>query len=260
MKILIIGDIVGRLGRDILKERLQELISEYNVDIVIANGENAAGGNGLTRKVADELFEMGIAALTMGNHVWDQKEILKFIDEEVRIVRPANYLEETPGRGSIVLNFKNSKIGIINLQGITFMPCNRNPFFVALEEVEKLRVETNIILVDFHAEATSEKIAMGYFLDGKVSCVFGTHTHVQTADEKILQNGTAYITDVGMTGPSDSILGIDKELIIKRFTSSVPVRFEVAKKGPAQINAIVISVNEITGKCYNIERINKIYS
>ncbi|AIS52458.1 metallophosphoesterase [Thermoanaerobacter kivui] len=259
MNILIIGDIVGRPGRNVLKEHLNELISEYSVDAVIANGENAAGGNGITRKVADELFEMGILALTMGNHVWDQKEILKFIDEEVRIVRPANYLEGTPGRGSVVLTFRNAKIGIINLQGTTFMPCNRNPFFVALEEIEKLKKETNTILVDFHAEATSEKIAMGYFLDGKVSCVYGTHTHVQTADEKILPQGTAYITDVGMTGPSESILGIDKELIIKKFISSIPVRFEVAK-GSTQINAIVISVDEATGKCNSIKRINKNYA
>ncbi|AAM24593.1 MAG: hypothetical protein XD49_0284 [Caldanaerobacter subterraneus] len=257
MRILIIGDIVGRPGRNALKEHLEELKNFYNVNLVIANGENAAGGNGITRKVADELFEMGISLLTTGNHVWDQKEILQFIDEEPRILRPANYLEGTPGRGSAVINLDGVKVGVLNLQGTTFMPCNRNPFFVAIEEVEKLKAETNIILVDFHAEATSEKIAMGYFLDGKVSCVFGTHTHVQTADEKILPNGTAYITDIGMTGPYESVLGIDKELIIKRFTSSVPLRFEVAK-GPAQINGIVIEVDENTGKSLSIERINKI--
>ncbi|MGB9779362.1 TIGR00282 family metallophosphoesterase [Caldanaerobacter sp.] len=259
MKILILGDIVGRPGRNILKENLEELKKAYDVDLIIANGENAAGGNGITRKVADELFEMGISLLTTGNHVWDQKEILQFIDEEPRILRPANYLEGTPGRGSAIIEVGEKKVGVLNLQGITFMPCNRNPFFVAEEEIKKLKRETNIIIVDFHAEATSEKIAMGYFLDGKVSCVFGTHTHVQTADEKILPQGTAYITDIGMTGPYESVLGIDKDLIIKRFTSSVPVRFEVAK-GPAQINAIVVEIDESTGKALKIERINKISS
>lgn len=258
MNILVIGDIVGRVGRNILKQHLNEIISEYNIDVTVANGENAAGGNGITRKVADELFDLGIAALTMGNHVWDQREILKFIDDEKRIIRPANYLEGTPGRGSSLLAIKNIKIGIINLQGITFMQCNRNPFIVVQKEIDELKSNTNIIIVDFHAEATSEKIAMGYFLDGKVSCVYGTHTHVQTADEKILAGGTAYISDVGMTGPSDSVLGIDKELIIKKFLSSVPVRFDVAS-GPAQINAIVITVDELTGKCSRIFRINKNY-
>ncbi|MGB9678605.1 MAG: TIGR00282 family metallophosphoesterase [Thermoanaerobacteraceae bacterium] len=259
MNILIIGDIVGRTGRNVLKEHLDEIKEEYNVDITIANGENAAGGNGITRKVADELFNIGISALTMGNHVWDQKEIFKFIEDEKRIIRPANYLEGTPGRGSVILTIKNIKLGIINLQGNIYMPCNRNPFIVALDEVDKLSEETNLIIVDFHAEATSEKIAMGHFLDGRVTCVFGTHTHVQTADEKILNKGTAYISDVGMTGPSDSVLGIDKNLIIKKFISSVPIRFEIAE-GPGQINGVVIDVDENTSKAKSIIRINKIYT
>lgn len=259
MNILIIGDIVGRPGRNVLKQHLNEIIIQYDVDVTIANGENAAGGNGITRKVADELFDMGIAALTMGNHVWDQREILKFIGDEKRIIRPANYLEDTPGRGSSLLSIKNTKIGIINLQGITFMQCNRNPFIVVEKEIEDIKNNTNIIIVDFHAEATSEKIAMGYFLDGKISCVYGTHTHVQTADERILPCGTAYITDVGMTGPSDSVLGIDKELIIKKFLSSVPVKFDIAT-GPTQINGIIITIDEFTGKCSRISRINKNYT
>ncbi|MDI6604842.1 MAG: TIGR00282 family metallophosphoesterase [Thermoanaerobacteraceae bacterium] len=258
MNVLIIGDIVGKPGRNILKERLSDLIHDNNIDFIIANGENAAGGNGLTRKIADELFDLGISALTMGNHVWDQKEIFNFIDDEKRIVRPANYLEGTPGRGFSLLSIKNIKIALLNLQGITFMPCNRNPFLVAEKEVEFLRQHTKIIIVDFHAEATSEKIALGYFLNGKVSCVFGTHTHVQTADEKILSEGTAYITDIGMTGPSDSVLGMDKESIIKRFTTSLPVKFDIAKGG-SQINAIVIKIDETTGKCSHIYRINNIY-
>ncbi|AEF17292.1 MULTISPECIES: TIGR00282 family metallophosphoesterase [Thermoanaerobacterium] len=258
MNTLIIGDIVGRIGRNILKDKLRQLIEENNINLVIANAENAAGGNGITRKVADELFEMGISALTMGNHVWDQKEIFNFIYEERRIVRPANYLPNTPGRGSSLLNINNVKIGIINLQGTVFMPCNNNPFFVADEEIKMLKEHTNIIIVDFHAEATSEKIALGYYLDGKVSCVYGTHTHVQTADEKILPGGTGYITDVGMTGPYDSVLGMDKDKIIKKFTSSLPVKFDIAK-GPAQINGLVIKIDESTGKCIDIYRINKNY-
>ncbi len=258
MNTLIIGDIVGRIGRNILKDKLRQLIEENDINLVIANAENAAGGNGITRKVADELFEMGISALTMGNHVWDQKEIFNFIDEERRIVRPANYLPNTPGRGSSLLNINNIKIGIINLQGTVFMPCNNNPFFVADEEIKMLKEHTNIIIVDFHAEATSEKIALGYYLDGKVSCVYGTHTHVQTADEKILPGGTGYITDVGMTGPYDSVLGMDKDKIIKKFTSSLPVKFDIAK-GPAQINGLVIKIDESTGKCIDICRINKNY-
>lgn len=258
MKILIIGDIVGRTGRHALKDNLMELIKEYNINFVIANAENAAGGNGLTRKIADELFEMGISAITMGNHVWDQKDIFNFINDEKRIVRPANYLNGTPGKGVSLLSLGKYKIGIINIQGTVFMPCNNNPFIVVDYEVNKLREYTNIIIVDFHAEATSEKIAMGYFLNGRVSCVYGTHTHVQTADERILSDGTGYITDVGMTGPYDSVLGVDKEKIIKKFTTSVPVKFEVAK-GSAQINAIVININNTDGKCNEILRINKNY-
>ncbi|MEG6568243.1 TIGR00282 family metallophosphoesterase [Thermoanaerobacterium thermosaccharolyticum] len=258
MNTLIIGDIVGRVGRNILKEKLKEIIEENKINLVIANAENAAGGNGITRKVADELFEMGISALTMGNHVWDQKEIFNFIDDEKRIIRPANYLPNTPGRGSSLLNINNIKIGIINLQGTVFMQCNKNPFLIADDEVKALREHTNIILVDFHAEATSEKIALGHYLDGRVSCVYGTHTHVQTADEKILSGGTGFITDVGMTGPYDSVLGMDKDKIIKKFTSSIPVKFDIAK-GPAQINGLVINIDENTGKCIDIYRINKNY-
>lgn len=258
MNTLIIGDIVGRVGRNILKEKLKDIIEENEINLVIANAENAAGGNGITRKVADELFEIGISALTMGNHVWDQKEIFNFIDDEKRIIRPANYLPNTPGRGSSLLNINNIKVGIINLQGTVFMQGNNNPFLTADNEVKALREHTNIIIVDFHAEATSEKIALGHYLDGRVSCVYGTHTHVQTADEKILSGGTGFITDVGMTGPYDSVLGMDKEKIIKKFTSSVPVKFDIAK-GPAQINGLVINIDENTGKCVDIYRINKNY-
>ncbi|SNX55448.1 TIGR00282 family metallophosphoesterase [Thermoanaerobacterium sp. RBIITD] len=259
MNTLIIGDIVGRTGRNILKDKLKGIIAENEINLVIANAENAAGGNGITRKVADELFEIGISALTMGNHVWDQKDIFNFIDDEKRIIRPANYLPNTPGRGSSLLNINDMKVGIINLQGTVFMPCNRNPFLIAEQEVNALRESTNIIIIDFHAEATSEKIAMGHFLNGRVSCVYGTHTHVQTADEKILSEGTAFITDVGMTGPYDSILGMDKERIIQKFTSSIPVKFDLAK-GPAQINGIVVKIDEVSGKCTDIYRINKNYT
>lgn len=254
MRFLAIGDVVGRPGRNILKSSLSKLKENYKIDVVIANCENAAGGNGLTKKVADELFSIGIDIMTMGNHVWANKEIFSFIENETRIIRPANYPEgTTPGRGYNVFEKNNLKFAVINLCGRVFMENLDCPFRKIDEILGK--IECPIIIVDFHAEATSEKIALGFYVDGRVSCLYGTHTHVQTADEKILPNGTAYITDIGMTGPYDSVLGVDKDIVIQKFTTLLPVRFEVAK-GKAQFNGIVFEVDNNSGKAVSIERIN----
>ncbi|HHW02784.1 MAG TPA: TIGR00282 family metallophosphoesterase [Thermoanaerobacterales bacterium] len=254
MVLMMIGDIVGRPGRTILREKLPILKKEYGVDFVIANGENAAGGNGITQKIAQELFISGIDFLTMGNHIWDNKDVFNFIEEESRMIRPANYPPGTPGRGyQIVKTESGISIGIINISGRTFMSALDCPFRTADLILDKIKDNTDIVIVDFHAEATSEKIAMGWYLDGRVTLVAGTHTHVQTADERILPNGTAYITDLGMTGPIDSILGIEKEPVIKKFISHLPARFEVAK-GVSQINGIIVEIDEKTGKAKNIYR------
>lgn len=254
MRFLAIGDVVGRPGRNILKSTLTRLKENYKIDVVIANCENAAGGNGLTKKVADELFSIGIDVMTMGNHVWANKEIFTFIDSETRIIRPANYPEgTTPGRGYNIFEKNNLKFAVINLCGRVFLE-NLDCPFRKIDEILK-KIECPIIVVDFHAEATSEKIALGFYVDGRVSCLYGTHTHVQTADERILPNGTAYITDIGMTGPYDSVLGVDKDIVIQKFTTLLPVRFEVAK-GKAQFNGIVFEVDNNSGKAVYIERIN----
>lgn len=255
MNIMFIGDVVGRPGRKIIKEVLPELKCKYSVDFVIANAENAAGGNGITKKIAEELFSYGIDFLTMGNHVWDNKEIFDFIEEEFRMVRPANYPPGTPGRGSQIIElYGNLKIGILNISGRVFMPDMDCPFRTADKELEKLKKFTNIVVVDFHAEATSEKQALGWYLDGRVSLVAGTHTHVQTADERILPKGTAYITDVGMTGAYDGILGIEREPVIRKFLTQMPTRFEVAKGAP-QLNAIVVEIDVATGLAMKIQRL-----
>lgn len=251
MQVLFIGDIVGKPGRNALSAFLPELMKEYSFDLIIANAENASGGRGLTKEVAFELFDSGIDFLTMGNHVWDQKEILKFIDDENRLIRPANYPKGVPGKGyGFVLN-NGIKTGIINLSGRIFLAPLENPFTMVMQIVNKIAAETPVIIVDFHAEATSEKMALGWFLDGKVSAVLGTHTHIQTADARILDRGTAYITDVGMTGPRDSVLGVKKEIVINNFLTQMPVRFEVAS-GSIQINAVIMDIDEITGKTRTI--------
>lgn len=252
---MMIGDIVGRPGRTIIREKLPLLRKEFELDLVIANGENAAGGNGITQKIAQELFISGIDFLTMGNHIWDNKDIFNFIEEETRMIRPANYPKGTPGCGYRVLKMENGiEVAIINISGRTFMNALDCPFKTIDEILDKLKNITTVI-VDFHAEATSEKKAMGWYLDGRVTLVAGTHTHVQTADERILPNGTAYITDIGMTGPVNSILGIDKDLVIKKFINQLPVRFEVAK-GPSQINGVIVNIDTRTGKAQKIQRID----
>jgi len=248
---MMIGDIVGRVGRRAVKTNLDDI----KCDFVIANGENAAGGNGITKEIAQELFSYGVDVLTMGNHVWNKKEIFNFIDQEKRIIRPANYPPGAPGIGGCFFEKRNNiKIAVINLAGRVFMPGIDCPFRKADELVGKLKEQTQVVLVDFHAEATSEKLAMAWYLAGRVSAVCGTHTHVQTADEQLLPGGTAYITDVGMTGPSNSVIGIKRELIIDKFLTQLPRRFEVAG-GSFQFNAVVIDIDEETGESTGIKRI-----
>ncbi len=255
MRLLMIGDIVGRSGRRAVKDNLPGLINQFLIDAVIANGENAAGGNGITREIARELFSCGVDVITMGNHVWNQKEIFSYIDQENRIIRPANYPPGTPGSGSIIFKTKSGiNVGVINASGRVFLQELDCPFRKVDEILSDMKDKTNLILVDFHAEATSEKVAMGWFLNGRVSAVCGTHTHVQTADERILPGGTAYITDVGMTGPRDSVIGVKKETVIERFLTQMPRRFEVPE-GLYQFNAVLIDIDENSGLATSIERI-----
>lgn len=255
MRLLVIGDVVGRPGRRAVKANVGGLKREFDLDLVIANGENAAGGNGITREVGQELFNSGVDVITMGNHVWSKKDSYDYINKEVRIVRPANYPPGAPGTG--VNNFETRrkvKVAVINLSGRVFLPPLDCPFRKVDEILSRVKEEARTVVVDFHAEATSEKIAMGWYLAGRVSAVFGTHTHVQTADEQILPGGTAYITDLGMTGPRDSVIGVKKDLVIDKFISQLPVRFEVAT-GLFQFNGAVIDIDEETGEAKNIRRI-----
>lgn len=256
VKILFVGDIVGKPGRQALSRELHRLVDRHTIDIVIANGENAAGGFGLTVEVARELFGHGIHLLTGGNHIWDKKEQVAFIMSDSRIVRPANYPDGAPGTGSAILTTPGGvKVAVLNLEGRVFMKSLECPFLVADREIKRLKQETPIIFVDLHAEATSEKSALGWYLDGRVSALVGTHTHVQTADERILPQGTAFLTDVGMTGSFDSVIGMGKEETIHRFLTQLPSKFEVGKKD-IRLNAVVIRVDETSGKAVSIERIN----
>lgn len=255
MRILFIGDIVGKPGREVIQKLLGKVISEDRVDFIIANGENAAGGMGITPAIAREIFDHGVNILTSGNHIWAKKEIFPFLEEERRILRPANYPPQVPGRGVGLYPLKNGeKIGVINLEGRVFMKHLDCPFRTGEREVEELRKETSIIIVDFHAEATSEKVAMGCFLDGKVTAVIGTHTHIQTSDEKILEGGTAYITDAGMTGPQDSVIGIRKQVALNRLLTQIPWKYDVAT-GASELQGVMIEVDRETGKSTDIQRI-----
>lgn len=257
MKVLVIGDISGKPGRKLIKEIMPKIKENKQIDFIIANGENSAGGVGITREIANELFYHGIDILTMGNHTWDNKDIFNFIDREERILRPLNYPEGTPGSGSTIVQLSNNlKVGIINLLGRVFLANVECPFRTAEQEVARLRKETPIIFVDFHAEVTSEKVALGWYLDGKVTGVVGTHTHIQTADERILPEGTAYITDLGMTGSRNSVLGVKTELVIKKFLTQLPVRFEVAK-GDEVLCGVIIDVEENSGRAISIERVQE---
>ena len=255
MKLLFIGDIVGKSGRKAVKDFLPLLMSEYSPDIVIANGENAANGFGITAKIARELFDLGIEVLTTGNHIWDKKDVLEYIQNESRLIRPANYPEDTPGRGAtVVMTGSGNKVAVLNLSGRIFMDPLDCPFKVADKEIALLREETNLIFVDFHAEATAEKIAAGWCFDGKVTALLGSHTHVQTADERILPSGTAYISDVGMTGSVDSVIGMDKDISIERFRTQMPVSYRVAK-GDLALNGVFVEAEADSGKAINIERV-----
>jgi metallophosphoesterase (TIGR00282 family) len=255
VKIFFIGDIVGKPGRRAVKALLPGIVGSYGVDIVIGNCENAAGGFGVTRKVVDELYSYEIDILTSGNHIWDKKDIEGLIGDYETLLRPANYPAGTPGRGSVIVHNRSGiSVGVLNLEGRVFMKPLDCPFRVAEREIGSLKNKTDIILVDMHAEATSEKEALGWFLDGRVSAVVGTHTHVQTADEKVLPCGTAYITDVGMTGSFDSVLGIKKEVALERFLTLLPNRYDVAK-GDVRLQGVLIDIDDTTGRGLSIERL-----
>lgn len=255
MNILFVGDVVGSLGRDMVKEYVPKLKEKYRPQITIINGENAAGGKGITEKIYRGFLEVGAQAVTLGNHTWDNKEIFDFIDGAKYLVRPDNFPEGNPGEGIVYLKYNAEEVAVISLQGRTFMPSIDCPFRKADELLNEAKKRTSIIFVDFHAEATSEKQAMGWYLDGRVSAVVGTHTHVQTADNRILPGGTAYLSDVGMTGPYDGILGVEREAVLKRFLTNMPVRFEVPKEGRTQLSAVLIELDNKTGKAKKMERI-----
>ncbi len=254
MKILFIGDIVGKVGRRVVKALLPGITRQWGIDLTIANCENAAGGFGITEKVAQELFNCGIQIMTSGNHIWDKKEAVSYLSKEHRILRPLNYPPGVPGVGSIVTAVKGKRVGVVNLSGRVFMGLMDCPFRRSDEELKVLKEKTDIIIVDFHAEATSEKIAYGYYMDGRVSAVVGTHTHVQTADEQILPGGTGYITDVGMTGPAISVIGVEVKQIIERFLTTLPRKFETAR-GEGLFSAVVLEIDDATGLCSSIQRL-----
>ena len=255
MRILFIGDIFAKVGRDLVKRAVPALVARREIDLVIANGENAAGGFGITRDISKELFATGIAVMTSGNHVWDKKELLTFIDEEPRLLRPFNYPAGTPGRGStIVTTASGERVGVLNLMGRVFMTALDDPFSLGRAEVERLKEHASVVFVDFHAEATSEKIAMGWHLDGLATVVVGTHTHVQTADAQVLPGGTAYCTDVGMTGPHDGVIGVERGPIIQRFLTGLPTRFDTASGMPRLHGGIVTA--DPSGRATAIERLS----
>ncbi|WP_174726873.1 TIGR00282 family metallophosphoesterase [Mesobacillus harenae] len=255
MRILFIGDVVGSPGRDMVREYVSKLKDQFRPTVTIINGENAAGGKGITEKIYREFLEGGAQAVTLGNHAWDNREIFEFIEKAKYLVRPANFPEGVPGKGIAYLKINQDEVAVINLQGRTFLAPTDCPFKKADELIEEASKRTAIIFVDFHAEATSEKQAMGWYLDGRVTAVVGTHTHVQTGDDRILPKGTAYITDVGMTGPYDGILGVEKDAVLKRFLTSLPVRFEVDTEGRNQLSAVIVDVDKKTGTASKIQRI-----
>lgn len=260
MNILFVGDIVGKPGRRVLAQLLPDLRREFSVDLVIANGENSAGGFGITRETFEEILACGVDVVTGGNHTWQAREVLTLLDSDLRLLRPANYPAGTPGRGGGVFHpskgRSTTRVAVLNLEGRIFMEPLDSPFRVGWDQVELLRRETPVVVIDIHAEATSEKAALAWYLDGRVSAVVGTHTHVQTADERLLPNGTAFITDVGMTGPRDSIIGMGREEVLQRFLTLLPTRFDVAK-GPAQLNAILLDIDDESGRARGIQRVNR---
>ncbi len=259
IRILFLGDVVGEPGRKAVIDHLPRIKQEEEIDFIIINGENAAGGKGITPKIAIDLLRAGAAVITTGDHVWDQKEIIDYFPTEPRLLRPLNYPEDTPGQGSVVLETSKGKVAVMQAQGRTFMqPPLDNPFTAAETEAQRLRAGgIGPIVMDFHAETTSEKIAMGRLLDGQVSAVLGTHTHVQTADERILPGGTGYLTDAGMCGPEDSILGRNIESVVWRFKSNMPTRFPIAE-GPVRLCGAIVDVEASNGKCLGIRRLSQL--
>src|SRR3954463_5044076 len=256
MRILFIGDIVGRPGRELVRQGLQAIVEYHQVDLVIANAENSAAGFGITREIGEQLVHLGGDVRTSGNHIWDKREALDYIATEPRLLRPANYPAGAPGNGSYLARTRDGvSVGVVNVMGRVFMLNIDDPFQVVLREIEALKTRTRIVFVDFHAEATSEKIAMGWHLDGRVTAVVGTHTHVQTADERILPKGTAYLTDAGMPGPHDSIIGVDTQAALGRFLTALPARFETATENP-RLNAVIVEADEQTGRATDIERLS----
>lgn len=255
MKILMIGDVIGKSGIEFVKKHLKSLKKLNGIDFCIANGENCAVGNGITRGCANSLIDAGVDVITLGNHAFNKAEVLGLFDDDYPIVRPSNYPAGTPGQGYILADCGQYTVGVVNALGRVNLKSLDCPFRSIDGIVEKIKDKANVIIVDFHAEATSEKIAMGYYLDGRVSAVVGTHTHVQTADERVLPGGTAYITDVGMTGPTDSVIGVKKEIIVKWFLTQMHHRFEVSEN-PVFLSGVMVTVDEGTGKAYSVERIN----
>ncbi len=257
MKLLFIGDIVGRPGRDLVRRHVRALASAHAADVVIANGENAAGGAGITRDNMFEILSAGVHVITTGNHVWDKRETLEFIGNETRLLRPANYPEGTPGSGSCVMAAPNGvRVGVINVMGRVFLHAIDDPFRAAEREIARVKADgAQVIFIDLHGETTSEKLAFSYYVDGQVAAVIGTHTHVQTADERILPGGTACLTDVGMTGPHDGVIGMDKDAVIARFVTGLPSRFETATGDP-RLNGVIITVDPHTGRATQIARLS----
>lgn len=255
MRVLAVGDIVGKTGLNKLKEVLPKIISENKIDFVIVNGENAADGMGITEKMYRDILALNVNVVTMGNHTWGKKEIFSFIEEN-QIIRPANYPSNNPGKGYRIFECNNKKIAVINLIGrVTMSILSENPFMIAKEIVNKIKNDVDIIIIDFHAEATAEKIALARYLDGDITILFGTHTHVQTADEDILPKGTAYITDIGMTGPKNSVIGMDIEASIKRFETSLPEKYKLAE-GTGKLNSVIFEIDDDTNKVKEIKRVN----
>jgi len=256
IRLLFIGDIVGRPGRDLVRRGVAALREYHQIDLVIANAENAAAGFGITRELGEQILDAGVDVMTSGNHIWDKKEAIDYIGIEPRLLRPLNFPDGVPGNGSYIARIEGGvSVGVINVMGRVFMLNIDDPFAGVLREIDKVKQRARIIFVDVHAEATSEKVAMGWHLDGKVAAVVGTHTHVQTADDRILPKGTAYLTDVGMTGPHDSVIGVEIDAALSRFRTGMPARFETATGNP-RLNAVIIEANEDTGLAAEIERIS----
>jgi 2',3'-cyclic-nucleotide 2'-phosphodiesterase len=254
LRFLIVGDVYGRPGRAAFAKYTPKIRAEKKIDVVIVNGENSAGGKGITRKSLDALYHGGADIITSGNHIWDKKDVLEFIDTEPFLIRPANYPEGAPGRGYCVYPFRAKNVGVMNLSGRAFMPALDCPFQKVEDLLRDMKQDCDIIILDFHAETTSEKMAMGWYLDGRVNAVVGTHTHIQTADDRLLPGGTAYITDLGMVGPWNSVLGVRRECILEKFTTGRPVRFEPAE-GPAVYSAVIIETDDVTNRTLSIERV-----